>query len=452
MRTLPQNINRGQVKSTEELSALMQDVLARARQQGATDASVSVNHDSGFSIDVRMGEVETVAFSEDNGVGIVVYQGTRKGSASSTDTSPRALDAMISAAIDIANVSAADPCFGLADRDLVSNEYSDLDLCHPWSITPPEAIDVALSCERQALAMDKRIGNSDGVNLSTYTFCHGYANSHGFAGVVNSSRHSISWSLIAKAGEMMQRDYDYTTARYAKDLLPIELLACSAVERAVSRLGAKKLKTQKVPVLFSSRLSSGLFSSFISAISGSNLYRKNSFLLDSIGLKLFPTEVRIYDQPHLLGALGSAPFDGDGIVTRNNVWVEEGKICQYVLNSYSARKMGLKTTANSGGVFNLTIDPTAGDLNDLLQKMDKGLLVTELMGQGVNGLTGDYSRGASGFWVEHGKIQYPVEEITIAGNLKDMYRAIVAIGTDINPNASTRCGSVLIEQMMVAGS
>jgi PmbA protein len=451
MRTLPQNINRNQLKSTEELSAIMHDVLARARQQGATDASVGVNHDSGFSVDARMGEVETVAFSEDNAVSICVYKGLRKGAASSTDTSPAALDAMVAAAIDIANVSAADPCFGLADRELMSTNNPDLDLCHAWSITPLEAIELALSCEKQALAMDKRIGNSDGVNVSTYTFCHGYANTHGFSGVVHSSRHSISCSLIAKEGEVMQRDYDYTTARDAKNLLSIELLARSAVTRAVSRLSARKIKTQKVPVLFSSRLSSGLFSSFIGAISGSNLYRKNSFLMDSIGQQVFPAAIRIYEQPHLLGALGSASFDGEGVQTRNNVWVEDGRVCQYVLSSYSARKMGLKTTANSGGVFNLTIDPTAGDLNDLLRQMDTGLLVTELMGQGVNVLTGDYSRGASGFWVEGGKIQYPVEEITIAGNLKDMFAAIVGIGNDINPNVATRCGSVLIEQMMVAG-
>ena len=216
-------------------------------------------------------------------------------------------------------------------------------------------------------------------------------------------------------------------------------------------MGARKIKTQKAPVLFSSRLSSGLFSSFIGAISGSNLYRKNSFLLDSIGQQLFPKSIRIYEQPHLIGGLGSASFDGEGVQTRNNVLVEDGKLCQYVLSSYSARKMGLKTTANSGGVFNLTIDPTAGDLSDLLRQMDRGLLVTELMGQGVNILTGDYSRGASGFWVEGGKIQYPVEEITIAGNLKDMFCSIAAIGNDINPNVSTRCGSVLIEQMMIAG-
>ena len=451
MRTLPQSINRDQQKSTEKLSALMHDVLARARQQGATAASVAVNHDRGFSIDARMGEVETVAFSEDNAVSISVYKGFRKGGASSTDTSPAALDAMIAAAIDIANVSAADPCFGLAERELMGTDHTDLDLCHPWSITPLEAIEVALNCEKQALAMDKRISNSDGVNVSTYTFCHGYANSHGFAEVLHSSRHSISCSLIAKEGDAMQRDYDYTTARNAKNLLPIELLASSAVMRAVSRLGSKQIKTQKVPVLFSSRLSSGLFSSFIGAISGSNLYRKNSFLLDSLGQQIFPKAIRIYDQPHLLGGLGSSSFDGEGVPTRNNVWVEDGKLCQYVLSSYSARKMGLQTTANSGGVFNLTIDPTAGDLSDLLQQMDTGLLVTELMGQGVNGLTGDYSRGASGFWVEGGKIQYPVEEITIAGNLKDMFAAITAIGNDINPNLATRCGSVLIEQMMVAG-
>lgn len=452
MRTLPQVTNRGQLKSTEELSSVMQDILARAHQQGATGASVAINHDCGFSIDVRMGEVETVAFSEDNGVSITVYRGQRKGGASSTDTSPAALDAMVKAAIDIADVSAADPCFGLADKALMANPYPELDLCHPWSITPPEAIDLALNCERQALGLDKRIENSDGVNVSTYTFSHGYANSHGFSGIVDSSRHSISCSLIAKEGAGMQRDYDYTTARHAKGLLPIELLAESAVKRAVSRLGAKKIKTQKVPVLFSSRLSSGLFSSFIGAISGSNLYRKNSFLLDSMGQQIFPKIVRIYDQPHLVGDLGSSPFDGEGVLTRNNVWVDEGKVCQYVLNSYSARKMGLQTTGNSGGVFNLTIDATAGDLRMLLKKMDKGLLVTELMGQGVNGLTGDYSRGASGFWVEGGEIQYPVEEITIAGNLKDMFLGIVAIGNDINPNSATRCGSVWIDQMMVAGS
>jgi len=452
MKTLPQNSNSGQVKSTDELSSLMEDVLARAKKQGATDASVSVNHDTGFSVDVRMKDVETVAFSEDNSISVTVYVGQKMGSASSTDTSPTALEAMVSAAFDIAKVSAADPCFGLASRELVSNDYLDLDLCHPWSISPTEAIELALQCEHHALSRDSRISNSDGVNLSTYKFCHGFANSYGFLGLVNSSRHSMSCSLIAKEGESMQRDYDYTTVRNAKNLLHPELLADSAVKRAVSRLGARPIKTQQLPVLFSSRISSGLFSSLISAISGSNLYRKNSFLLDSIGQSIFKKGIRIYDQPHLPGALGSSPFDGEGVLTRNNVWVEDGKVIQYVLGSYSARKLGLETTGNSGGVFNLTVDATAGDFQELLSTMGTGLLVTELMGSGVNILTGDYSRGASGFWVEEGAIKYPVEEVTIAGNLKDMFASIVAIGSDINPNLATRCGSVLIEQMMVAGT
>ncbi|KTC84216.1 metalloprotease PmbA [Legionella brunensis] len=451
MRTLPENSNRVAGKSTSNLSELMHEVLDRAKAQGATDAMVSVNHDSGFSVDVRMGEVETVAFNEDKGISLVVYIGNRKGGASSTDTSPAALDTLVAAACDIAKVSAADPCFGLADRELMTTKYPDLDLYHPWAITPPEAIKKALACESHALALDKRISNSDGVNFSTHAFCNGFANTYGGEGIIQSTRHGVSCSLIAKEGDSMQRDYDYTTARYAEGLCSLEEIAKNAVERATSRLGARQIKTQKVPVLFSSRISSGLFSSFINAISGGNLYRKNSFLLDSIGKEIFPTGFKVYEQPYLLRGLGSSPFDGEGVPTRNNVFIDNGVLCQYVLGSYSARRLGLKTTADSGGVHNLTIDANAGDLQDLLKKMNKGLLVTELMGQGVNGLTGDYSRGATGFWVENGQIQYPVEEITIAGNLKDMFKSIVAVGSDINPNYSTRCGSVLIAEMMVAG-
>ncbi len=451
MGTLKENNNRVAVKSTSNLSELMHDVLARAKDQGATDAMVNVNHDSGYSVDVRMGDVETVAFSEDKGVSLVVYIGQRKGGASSTDTSPAALDALVTAACDIARVSAADPCFGLADRELINNNYPDLDLYFPWDISPPEAIEKALDCETQALALDRRISNSDGVNFSTYAFYHGFANTYGGEGIIQSTRHSISCSLIAKEGESMQRDYDYTTARRHQDLDSLENLAKNTVERATKRLGARKVKTQKTAVLFSARVANGLFSSFINAINGGNLYRKNSFLMDSIGQQVFPEFINIYEQPFLLRALGSSPFDGEGVPTRANVFVQNGIVQQYVLGSYSARRLGLKTTANSGGVHNLTIDPTAGGLNDLLKKMGTGLLVTELMGQGVNGLTGDYSRGATGFWVENGEIQFPVEEITIAGNLKEMFKAIVAVGSDLNPNISTRCGSVLIEQMTIAG-
>ncbi len=451
MQTLAKNSNRAVVNLTNNFSEIMQDLLARARAKGATDAAVSVSQSSGFSIDVRMGEIETVAFSEDKGVSLVIYIGHHKGSASSTDTSTSALDALVTAAYDIAKVSAEDSCFGLADRNLMIKHHPDLDLYHPWDIKPPEAIEKALACEKYALRLDKRITNSDGVNLSTYAFGNGYANTHGCEVIIPSTRHSVSCSLVAKEGESMQRDHDYTTARQVDQLMSLEQLAQSVVERTTSRLGARQVKTQKTAVLFSSRVANTLFASFINAIKGANLYRKNSFLLNTLGKQIFPRGFEIYEQPHLLGALGSSPVDAEGVPTRNNVFVQDGILQQYALGSYSARRLGLETTANSDGVHNLTIAPTAGDLADLLQKLGRGLLVTELMGSSVNGLTGAYSRGASGFWVEDGKIQYPVEEVTIAGNLREMFKGICAVGTDINPNISTRCGSVLIEQMMVAG-
>lgn len=438
-------------KSTTELTQLMQDVLKLAKDAGASDASVAVNYDRGFSVDVRMKQVETVAFSEDKGIGLSVYIGQRKGSASSTDTSPEALELLVQSACDIARASAEDTCFGLADKELMFHESKDLQLFHPWDVTPQQAIELAIDCETKALAVDKRIVNSDGVNVSTYASHHGYANTHGAQGFIHSTRHGISCSVIAQDNEEMQRDYDYTTVRDPKDLIAPDLIACNAAERALSRLGSKQVPTQKVPVVFSSRVSSGLFTSFINGITGSNLYRKNSFLLDSIGKQVFPEFITIYEQPNLLGALGSSPFDAEGVATRNNVFVEKGIVKQYALGSYSARRMGLETTANADGVHNLTIDANAGDLSDILQQMGTGLLVTELMGQGVNITNGDYSRGASGYWVENGVIQFPVDEVTIAGNLKDIFLQIKAVGSDINPNTSTRCGSVLIGNMMVAG-
>ena len=443
--------NNKKITKESNLAGLMHEVLSKAQSLGASDAAVSVSHDDGFSVDVRMGEVETVSFNEDKGVSLTVYFGQRKGSASSTDTSSASVHTMVEAACEIAKVSSLDPCFGLADRALLTTHHPDLDLYHRWSIEPLQAIEQALACEAQALSLDKRITNSDGVNLSTYRFCHGYADTHGGQGFVRGTRHSISCSLIAEKDGGMQRDYDYTTSRCADQLVSIAQLAQSTVERTVNRLGARKLKTGKTPVLFSSRVSSGLISCFIGAISGSNLYRKNSFLLDSLGQIIFPEWMHIYEQPRLLRALGSSPFDGEGVPTRDNVFVKDGRVVQYVLGSYSARRLGLQTTANADGVHNLTVDANAGELNDLVKMMDKGLLVTELMGQGVNGLTGDYSKGATGFWVEHGEIQYPVEEITIASNLKDMFLSIAAVGKDINPNISTRCGSILVNEMMVAG-
>lgn len=446
----PQN-SKNKIEESN-LTGLMNQVLAEVLARGATDAAVSVSCDRGFSVDARMGEVETVSFHEDNGVSIVVYFGQRKGSASSTDTSLSALSTVIDAACEIAKVSSEDPCFGLADRALMTTVHPSLDLDHPWSIEPADAIEQALYCERQALALDKRITNSDGVNFSTYGFCHGYANTHGGQGLVRGTRHSISCSLIAENAKGMQRDYDYTTSRNPSQLRSLDDLAASTVMRTVSRLGARKIKTGKTPVIFSSRVSSSIMSSFIHAISGSNLYRKSSFLLDSLGKQVFPEWIQLYEQPRLLSALGSSPFDSECVPTRDNVFVKDGRVAEYVLGSYSARRLGLKTTANADGVHNLTVNANAGGLDDLLKQMGSGLLVTELMGQGVNGLTGDYSKGASGFWVENGEIQYPVEEITIAGNLKDMFLAISAIGTDINPNIATRCGSIWINQMMVAGN
>lgn len=452
MQTMTQHNNNVLAKSTDELSELMTQVLALAKQEGATDASVVVNNDRGFSVDVRMGEVETVAFSEDKAIGLTVYFGHQKGGASSTDTSPSALHAMVKAACEIAKVSAKDPCFGLADKELMTDKYLDLDLYHPWALTPEEAIEKALACEAHALAQDKKITNSDGVGVSSYEFHQGFANTYGGRGILHSTRHSMSCSLIAGKDDAMQRDYDYSTTRNAAFLALPNKLAEEAARRAISRLGAKQIKTQKIPVVFSNRVSSSILGAFVSAISGSNLYRKNSFLLDSIGLQLFPEFVRIYEQPHLPCSLGSSPFDAEGVPTRANVIVDEGKIQQYLLGSYSARKMGLKTTANSDGVHNLTVDPTVSGFENVLKQLGTGLLVTELMGQGVNGTTGDYSRGASGYWVENGVIQYPVDEVTIAGNLKEMFHMIQAIGDDLNPNIPTRCGSILIGEMVVAGS
>ena len=440
-----------QTITNEQLDTLMHFTLEQAKKAGATAAMVSISTDRGFAVEVRMNEVETVAFHENKALKLLVFINNRKGSASSTDLSVPTIENLSIMACNIAKASAPDPCFGLPDPKLVSTIHPDLKLDHPWSITPSIAIEKALACEQQALHSDQRIHNSDGVHLSTYNFCNGFANTHGAKGIIHSSRHNISCSLIAGADSFMQRDYYYSTATDPTNLQSIEEVAQLAVERAISRLGARKLKTQKVPVLFSTRIASSLLSNFINAISGNNLYRKNSFLLDSINEQIFPRGFKIYEQPYLLGALGSASFDGEGVPTRNNVIIDNGKLCQYVLNSYSARKLGLETTANADGVHNLTIEANAKSLADLLVMMNKGLLVTELMGQGINGLTGDYSRGATGFWVEDGKIQFPVEEITIAGNLKDMFKNIIAVGNDLNPNIATRCGSVLIEEMMVAG-
>ncbi len=430
---------------------LTQNILDEAKAQGATSAEVSVSQGIGFSISVRMGVVETVEYHRDKGIGITVYFGKRKGSASTSDPGADAIKAVVSAASRIAQLSGEDPYAGLADAELMAKTYPDLDLYHPWYIEPEQAIAMALECENQARAVDKRIVNSEGASVSTYQSVGVYGNSHGFIGGYPSSRHSISCSLVGQDAKGMQRDGYYTIARDANDLLSVALVAKEAAVRTVKRLGARRLKTCTVPVIFQAEIARGLIGSFLGAISGGNLYRKSSFLIDHLGKKVFADNISLYERPHIPKGFGSAPFDGEGVATHDRDLVTNGVLQGYLLGSYSARKLGMKTTGNAGGAHNILIKTSDHDLPSLLKQMGKGLLVTEVMGQGVNLVTGDYSRGASGFWVENGEIQYPVEEITIAGNLRDMYQHLVAVGNDIDRRGSIHTGSILLDSMMVAG-
>lgn len=435
----------------EELEALVQLALDEAKACGATAAEAGVSLEAGLSVTVRLGEVETLEYHRDRGVGVTVYVGKRKGSASTSDFAPQALRETVRAACDIARYTSEDDCAGLAEAALMATEIPDLDLCHPWGIDAAGGIEIAGRCEAAARDADARISNSEGATLSSHQGLRVYGNSHGFVGGYPSTRHSVSCSVIAGRDEQMQRDDWYTVARRHEDMEAAEQVGRHAAERAVRRLDARRLSTRQVPVIFAADIATGLFRSFIGAIRGGALYRKSSFLLDHLGRQVFPDFMHIHEQPHLRGALGSAPFDGEGVATCARDLVSGGVLQGYVLDSYSARKLGMQTTGNAGGVHNLTVDPGTQDFDGLLRAMDTGLLVTELMGQGVNMVTGDYSRGAAGFWVERGAIRYPVEEITIAGNLKDMFKSIVAIGTDVERRGNYRTGSVLIEHMTVAG-
>jgi PmbA protein len=439
------------LKSTEQLQEVMHDLLERALKKGATAAEVCIDQDRGFSIDVRMKEVETVSFCDDQALAITLYIDQKKGSASTTELRSHGLDQLVDAAFHIAQVSASDPCFGLAEKNLLSKQHPDLDLFHPWNIDTVKAISLAKECEDIAFKQDAMIVNSDGINVSSYVGCVGYANTNGAEGIIYNSRHNMSCSLIAKQADKLQRDYDYTTARHPDHLISTALLAQNTASRVIKRLGARKIKTQRAPVLFDSRIASHLIGLFLQGISGGALYRKQSFLVDSLGKSIFPKEIHIQEFPYISGALGSSPFDGEGVTTRENTFVDNGIVQQYVLSSYTARRLGLQTSANAGGVHNLTVKPTSPDLASLIKRMNTGLLVTELMGDGVNLQNGDYSKGAFGYWIENGEIQYPVEEITIAGNLKDIYKQILGVGADWDRNHATRCGSILIESMMIAG-
>ncbi|MDX1902436.1 MAG: metalloprotease PmbA [Gammaproteobacteria bacterium] len=433
------------------LKNIMADVLQDALSLGASSAEVDLNVNRGFTVTARNQEAESVEYNQDRILEITVYFGQRLGSASLSDFRPASIRAAIDAACHIARFTDQDPCAGIADKKHLSSTYPDLDLNHPWSLTVEQAIDLAVTCEKEALAKDSRLVNSEGVSISTTEGWHAYSNSNGFVGCYPASSHEVSCVLIAKQGEDMQRDYDYSVACDPQKLTPMSKIASTAAERTLSRLGARSLSTRQVPVIFAADRARSLLGHFAAAIAGGNLYRKASFLIDRIGTRVFPKHITIDQRPHLLHDLGSAPFDDDGVITRPNVFIQEGILNMYSLGTYSARKLGLETTGNSGGVFNLFINTGDKDLAALLKHMGTGLLVTDLMGQGVNLLTGDYSRGATGFWIENGEIQYPVEEITIAGNLNDIYAQIVEVGNDVDWRGNIKTGSILIGNMMVAG-
>ncbi len=433
------------------LKTLITEILDEARLQGATHAEVDIGANKGFSVTVRKGDVESVEYHQDKMIDITVYVGKRSGSSSLSDFRPEAIRLAIQAACNIARFTDEDQYAGLADKNLLAFDYPQLDLAYPWPITVEQAIEMAKTCEATALAYDKRITNSDGASLSTTEAWNVYGNTEGFIGIFPVTRHEMSCVLIASQGDEMQRDYSYTIACDPQLLTPAAQIAKEAAKRTVNRLNAQCLTTRRVPVIFAAEEARGLLGHFMTAITGSHLYRKTSFLLDQLGQSIFPSHISIDERPHLARGLGSAPFDDDGVATRPNVFIKEGILQSYSLGVYAARKLGMQTTGNADGAHNLFITTGQKNLPALLKTMGTGLLVTELMGQGINLVTGDYSRGATGFWVENGEIQYPVEEVTIAGNLRDMYQNLVEVGSDVDVRGNIRTGSILLEEMMVAG-
>jgi len=440
--------------SQDQLKQLAQDVLRYAKEKGASDAAVDISEGSGLAVAVRRGKIETIEQNKDKGIGVSIYLGegrnVRRGNASTSDFSQQALKETVEAAYNIARFTAIDDCAGLPEVETLEMQPRDLKLCTPWLISAEAAVELAQRCEAAALAVDKRITNSEGASVYAQQSHFVAANSRGFVGGYPFSRHTISVAPIAGKGGNMQRDDWYSSMRDPKKLAKPEAIGRYAAERALARLNACKLSTRKCPVLFEAPLAAGLLGAFVQAVSGGALYRKSTFLLDTLGQQVFPDHIQILEDPHVIGGVGSAPFDDEGVQTRRRDVVKDGVVQGYFLSTYSARKLG-----NSGGSHNLALTSsltTAADtFKGMLKKLDTGLLVTELMGQGVNYVTGDYSRGASGYWVEKGVIQYPVEEITIAGNMKDMLRQIVAVGNDTLIRGTKETGSILLENMTIAG-
>ena len=426
--------------------------LEEAARHGATEAEADASVGQGLGVTVRLGEVETTEYQRDRGLAVTVYFGKRKGAASTADLSREAVRTSVQKACSIARYTAEDPYAGLLEPQALARDIPDLDLDHPWELAADTAIDIARRCERAGMSVDARITNSEGASVSTQRHTGVYGNSLGFLAGFCGTSHSVSCSLIAQQAGQMQRDYWFTAARDPLELESPEAVGIAAGRRACARLGSRKLTTRRAPVLFAPEMARGLVQHFIGAISGSSQYRKASFLLDAAGERVFPAFVRMSERPHIAKGLGSAPFDAEGAATRDRELIDGGILQGYVLGSYSARRLGLKTTGNAGGIHNLLVGSAAPRSPEaLLGEMGSGLWVTELMGQGVNGVTGDYSRGASGFWVEGGAIVHPVHEVTIAGNLRQLYQNIVALGEDVDVRGTIRCPSLLIAEMTIAG-
>ncbi|MDB5955040.1 metalloprotease PmbA [Ramlibacter sp.] len=458
MHKTPAHDGSGFAYSRADFEELVDFALEHARKLGATDAGAEASEGCGLSVSVRKGELENVERNRDKSLGITVYMGNQRGNASTSDFSRPALERTVQAAYDIARFTAQDPVAGLPDAEEIApvSSQPDLDLFHPWSITSEQAAEIALRCERAAFDTDPRITNSEGGGVSAQQSHFFSAHTHGFRGGYASSRHSISVAPIAGRAEEMQRDAWYTSMRSAQELAAPEAVGRYAAERALARLKSRKIPTGECAVLFESPLAAGLLGGFVQAVSGGSLYRKSTFLLDSLGKQVFPEHIDVLEDPFVRRGKGSAPFDEEGVRTRARKVVDAGRVEGYFLSSYSARKLGMKTTGNAGGSHNLTMtsrltQPT-DNLVAMLKKLGTGLFVIELMGQGVNYVTGDYSRGASGFWVENGEIAFPVQEITIAGNLRDMLMGIQAVGADVYNYGAKTVGSILINRMKVGGS
>lgn len=438
-------------QQTADLEQVVADLLSEARRQGADAAEADVAVHTGLSVTVRLGETETIEHTSDNSLDVTVYVGQRKGSASTTDLRPEAIRESVAAACRIARYTSEDPAAGLADPELLAREIPDLDLFHPWDIDADGAASIARECEDAARSADERIGNSEGATVNTVRSAFVYGNTHDFVGGYPTARHSVSCSVIAQQGDEMQRDYWYDAQRISAELDAPAKIGQRAAERSVARLDSRKLATCECPVMFRAEIATSLLRSLFGAIRGHAVYRKSTFLLDQVGEQIFPDWVTISEDPLRPRGLGSAPFDNEGVATAYRDLVKDGVLQGYLLDSYAARKLGLRSTGSAGRVRNGGIASSGESFDELLRKMDRGLLVTELMGQGTNLVTGDYSRGAAGFWVEGGEIQYPVAEITVAGNLKDMFRQLLAVGTDDDHPGSLKTGSWLFENMTVGG-